>query len=91
MRNEIGGRGSERSVSGEMRMADRAMAHEGINFAWNSQVDEILGDGAETGNSLVDTRDGQRRALDAAAFRRNAARVEAGRMRFRISGRVLKI
>lgn len=53
---------------GELRasklMQDRALAHEKINFAWHSEVDEILGDDYVTGVRLRDVRDGSTREID---------------------------
>ena len=49
-------------------MAERAMAHEGIEFAWNSQVSEVLGADAVTGVRLVDTRGGGERDIDVEAL-----------------------
>jgi thioredoxin reductase (NADPH) len=55
---------------GELRasriMAERALAHPQIEFAWHSLVSEIHGEGAVTGVTLADTRDGAERRLDAA-------------------------
>jgi thioredoxin reductase (NADPH) len=39
-------------------MAERALANDKIEFAWNSEVDEILGDDFVTGIRLKDTRSG---------------------------------
>jgi thioredoxin reductase (NADPH) len=39
-------------------MAERALAHPNIEFAWNSVVDEVLGDGAVDGVRLKDTQSG---------------------------------
>ena len=53
---------------GELRaskvMQERALAHEKIDFAWHSEVDEILGDEYVTGVRLSDVRDGSTRELD---------------------------
>ena len=46
-------------------MADRAMANEKIEFAWNSVVEEVLGDSAVTGVRLRSTVDDSTRVLDA--------------------------
>ncbi|MGI8702082.1 MAG: thioredoxin-disulfide reductase [Nocardioidaceae bacterium] len=45
-------------------MAQRALTNDKIDFAWNSEVAEILGDGHLTGVVLRDTRTGQTRTLD---------------------------
>jgi thioredoxin reductase (NADPH) len=44
-------------------MAERALAHEKIDFAWNSEVDEILGEEFVTGVRLKDTKTGELREL----------------------------
>jgi thioredoxin reductase (NADPH) len=53
---------------GELRaskvMQDRALANEKIEFAWHSEVDEILGDEFVTGIRLRDVRDGSTREID---------------------------
>jgi thioredoxin reductase (NADPH) len=53
---------------GELRaskvMQDRALANEKIDFAWHSEVEEILGDEYVTGMRLRDVRDGSTRELD---------------------------
>ena len=46
-------------------MADRALANEKIEFAWNSVVEEVLGDSAVTGVRLRSTVDDSPRVLDA--------------------------
>jgi thioredoxin reductase (NADPH) len=46
-------------------MADRAMANEKIEFAWNSEVVELLGDDRLEGVVLRDTQSGDTRTLDA--------------------------
>ena len=46
-------------------MADRALANEKIEFAWNSVVEEVLGDSAVTGVRLRSTVDDSTRVLDA--------------------------
>ena len=46
-------------------MADRALANEKIEFAWNSVVEEGLGDSAVTGVRLRSTVDDSTRVLDA--------------------------
>jgi thioredoxin reductase (NADPH) len=48
-------------------MAERARANEKIEFAWNSQVDEILGDEFVTGVRLRDTKTGELREVPAEA------------------------
>ncbi|MCP5044991.1 MAG: thioredoxin-disulfide reductase [bacterium] len=49
-------------------MAERAKNHELIEFAWNSQVKEVIGDGYVTGVRLVDTQTGKERDLDVEAL-----------------------
>ncbi|MGH3507911.1 MAG: thioredoxin-disulfide reductase [Nocardioidaceae bacterium] len=49
-------------------MADRAMANEKIEFAWNTEVHELLGDGKLEGVVLRDTVTGDTRTLDATAL-----------------------
>lgn len=44
-------------------MADRARANPKIEFAWNSQVVDLLGDRKLEGAVLVDTKTGERRTL----------------------------
>ncbi len=44
-------------------MQERALAHEKIEFAWNSVVDEVLGDDYVTGVRLRDVNTGQMREL----------------------------
>jgi thioredoxin reductase (NADPH) len=44
-------------------MQERALAHEKIEFAWNSVVDEVLGDDYVTGVRLRDVRSGELREL----------------------------
>lgn len=46
-------------------MADRALANEKIEFAWDSVVEEVLGDSAVTGVRLRSTVDDSTRVLDA--------------------------
>lgn len=46
-------------------MADRALANEKIEFAWNSVVEEVLGDSAVTGVRLRSTVGDSTRVLDA--------------------------
>ena len=46
-------------------MADRAMANDKIDFIWNAQVIELLGQESLTGVVLQDTIDGSRRELPA--------------------------
>jgi thioredoxin reductase (NADPH) len=45
-------------------MAERAMSNPKISFAWNSVVDDVLGDDSVTGLTLRDTDTGQTRTLD---------------------------
>ena len=49
-------------------MAARAKNHESIEFAWNSRVEEVLGDEYVTGVRLVDTQDGSQREIDVEAL-----------------------
>ena len=49
-------------------MADRALANEKIEFAWNSEVDQLLGEGKLEGVVLRDTLTGDTRTLDATAL-----------------------
>jgi thioredoxin reductase (NADPH) len=44
-------------------MQERARAHPKLEFAWNSEVDEVLGDEFVTGVRLRDTRDGSTREI----------------------------
>jgi thioredoxin reductase (NADPH) len=44
-------------------MQERALNHEKIEFAWNSEVDEVLGDEFVTGVRLKDTQTGDTREL----------------------------
>ena len=46
-------------------MQDRAFAHEKIGFMWDSQVDEILGDGAVAGARLRNVKTGETRDVEA--------------------------
>jgi thioredoxin reductase (NADPH) len=46
-------------------MAERAFANPKIEFAWNSVVDELLGDGRLQGVTVRDINTGERRSLDA--------------------------
>jgi len=48
-------------------MAERAKAHEKIEFAWNSEIDEILGDDFVTGVRLRDVHSGEKREIDTEA------------------------
>ncbi|OUZ11102.1 thioredoxin-disulfide reductase [Aeromicrobium sp. PE09-221] len=45
-------------------MADRAYANDKLEFAWNSAVDQIHGDGILEGVTLRDTQTGETRRLD---------------------------
>jgi thioredoxin reductase (NADPH) len=45
-------------------MAERAMSNPKISFAWNSTVDDVLGEDSVTGLALRDTETGQTRTLD---------------------------
>ncbi|MFT5441551.1 MAG: thioredoxin reductase (NADPH) [Myxococcota bacterium] len=49
-------------------MAERAIKHESIDFAWNSQVKEVLGDEYVTGVRLTDTETGDERDIDVEAL-----------------------
>ena len=51
-------------------MQERALKNDKIEFAWNSAVDEVLGDEQEgvTGVRLVDTQDGSKREIDVQAL-----------------------
>jgi thioredoxin reductase (NADPH) len=49
-------------------MAERALNHDSIEFAWNSQVKEVLGDEYVTGVRLTDTNDGEERDIDVEAL-----------------------
>lgn len=57
---------------GELRaskiMQERALANEKIEFAWHSEVDEVLGDEFVTGVRLKDVRDNSTRELDIEAL-----------------------
>ena len=57
---------------GELRaskiMQERALASDKIDFAWHSEVAEVLGDEFVTGVQLKDTRDGSTRNLDLEAL-----------------------
>ena len=46
-------------------MADRAMANEKIEWVWNAQVTDVLGDETVTGVELTDTQTGEKRELPA--------------------------
>lgn len=46
-------------------MADRALANDKITFAWNTQVEEILGDVSVEGVVLRDTLTGEKRNMEA--------------------------
>ncbi len=46
-------------------MADRAFANDKIDFAWNSEVAEVVGDDKLEGVVLRDTETGQTRRIDA--------------------------
>lgn len=56
---------------GELRaskiMAERALAHPGIEFVWHSVIEEIVGDSKMTGAVVKDVRDGSLRQLEALA------------------------
>lgn len=57
---------------GELRaskiMQERALASDKIEFAWHSEVDEVLGDEFVTGVRLKDVRDGSTREIDLEAL-----------------------
>ena len=46
-------------------MADRARANEKIDWVWNAQVTDVLGDDMVTGVELTDTQTGEKRQIDA--------------------------
>ncbi|GAB3493803.1 thioredoxin-disulfide reductase [Flexivirga sp.] len=48
-------------------MADRALSHDKIDFAWNSQVTGIHGDPKVSSVTLTDTRTGETREVDTSA------------------------
>lgn len=49
-------------------MQERALAHEKIEFAWHSEVDEVLGEDFVTGVRLRDARDDSTREIDVEAL-----------------------
>jgi thioredoxin reductase (NADPH) len=49
-------------------MADRAQAHEKIDFLWNTVVEEVLGDGVMTGLRLHNVKDNSHYDFDADAL-----------------------
>ncbi len=49
-------------------MQERALEHEKIDFAWNAEVDEVLGDDFVTGVRLKDTRNGETREVPVEAL-----------------------
>jgi thioredoxin reductase (NADPH) len=49
-------------------MQDRAKSHEKIEFAWNSAVDEVLGDEFVTGVRLVDVNSGEKKDIEVEAL-----------------------
>jgi thioredoxin reductase (NADPH) len=49
-------------------MQERALAHEKIEFAWNAEVDEVLGEQFVTGVRLRDTQTGETRELPVEAL-----------------------
>jgi len=49
-------------------MAERARKHELIEFAWNSQVKEVIGEEYVTGVRLTDTQTGMERDIDVEAL-----------------------
>ena len=49
-------------------MADRALAHDKIDFIWNTRVESVLGDTHVTGLRLHNTQDGSRYDFDADAL-----------------------
>ncbi|MEM7410098.1 MAG: thioredoxin-disulfide reductase [Myxococcota bacterium] len=49
-------------------MQERALDHEKISFAWNSEVDEVLGDEFVTGVRLLDTQTGEKREVPVEAL-----------------------
>jgi len=49
-------------------MQERALAHEKIDFAWNAELDEVLGDEFVTGVRIRDTKDGSTREIPVEAL-----------------------
>ena len=49
-------------------MQERALAHEKIEFVWNSVVEEVLGDEFVTGVRIADVNTGEKRDLDVEAL-----------------------
>ena len=49
-------------------MQERALEHEKIDFAWNAEVDVVLGDDFVTGVRLKDTRNGETREVPVEAL-----------------------
>jgi thioredoxin reductase (NADPH) len=49
-------------------MQERALAHEKIDFAWNSVVEEVLGDDFVTGVRIADRESGESRELPVEAL-----------------------
>lgn len=49
-------------------MAERALSNDKIEFAWNSEVDAVLGDDKVSGLRLKDTTDGSTREIDVKAL-----------------------
>jgi len=49
-------------------MADRAMAHDKIEFIWNTKVNRVLGDGTMTGLELQNVNDGSDYTFEADAM-----------------------
>ena len=44
-------------------MAERALKHEKINFVWNSQIVEVLGDSEVTGIKVKDNTSGEEKVI----------------------------
>jgi thioredoxin reductase (NADPH) len=49
-------------------MQERALGHEKIDFAWNAEVDEVLGDEFVTGVRISDRKTGEKRELPVEAL-----------------------
>ncbi len=54
-------------LRGSKIMQERALAHPKIEFAWNSVIDEVLGEDAVTGVRLEDTKTGETREIEVEA------------------------
>jgi thioredoxin reductase (NADPH) len=49
-------------------MQERALGHEKVDFAWNAEVDEVLGDDFVTGVRISDRKTGEKRELPVEAL-----------------------